>query len=300
MSEIKRLRVYLEAPMLETARAGTFNFLNQVKAAVTEAGWELEWRETGAIARNEAPAKSGYALFHAEAPTHARALSFRRAYFYPFWQIEPHQQRWRFHVATETFAPQEHAVQDAESFTAKLRARVAPGKTASRGNFALIPLQGRIRICRSFQTMSPIDMVAAVAETGRPTIATLHPGEDYSTRDREALDELAARFPNLTIGGQTAALLPECAYVATQNSAAAFEGFLFDKPAVLFAQSDFHHIALNVAELGAEQALALAPHYRPDFALYLFWFLRRMAVNATAPDATEQIRAAMRRGGWPI
>lgn len=300
MSETNLLRVYLEAPMLETARAGSFNFLNQVKAAATEVGWTVEWHETGALARAEAPALPGYALFHAEAPTHERALSFRRAYFYPFWQIEPHQQRWRFHVASQSFTPEEVRQQEADNFIAKLRARVMPGKVARKGDFALVPLQGRIRSCRSFQSMSPVEMVEAVAATGRDTIATFHPNEDYSAKDHEALADLAARYPNLAIGGKTPALLPDCAYVATQNSAVAFEGFLLDKPAVLFGQSDFHHIALNVADLGLEEALARAPHHRPDFRRYLFWFLRRMVVNATAPDATGQIRAAMKRGGWPI
>ena len=36
----------------------------------------------------------------------------------------------------------------------------------------------------------------------------------------------------------------------------AFDGYLLGKPAVLFAQIDFHHAALNVADLGAEAALA--------------------------------------------
>ena len=32
----------------------------------------------------------------------------------------------------------------------------------------LIALQGRLRDCRSFQTMSPVAMVEAVARSGRP------------------------------------------------------------------------------------------------------------------------------------
>jgi hypothetical protein len=69
---------------------------------------------------------------------------------------------------------------------------------------------------------------------------------------------------------------------------------------VLFAQIDFHHIALNVADLGAEQALALAETHAPDFDRYLYWFLQEQCINASRPDAGHQILTQMRRGGWPI
>ncbi len=298
MSESKRLDVYLEAPMLATARAGSFNFLNQLKVALEDVGWQVAWHETGPAARAEAPYRAGYSLFHMEPPTHERALTFRRAYFYPFWQIEPVAQRWRFNVAESDFYPDHVDPGKAAFFTNKLRERVMPGPAPTKGDLALVPLQGRIRSCRSFQTISPVEMVETVAKPGRPTVATLHPNETYTAEDRAALDDLAARYPNLTIGGKTMQLLRDCAYVATQNSAVAFEGFLLGKPAVLFGQSDFHHIALNTAELGAEEALAQAPDHRPDFARYLFWFLRMKVVNATAPDVGDQIRRAMKRGGW--
>ena len=66
------------------------------------------------------------------------------------------------------------------------------------------------------------------------------------------------------------------------------------------AQVDFHHIALNVAELGTDRALADAPGHRPDFAGYLHWFLREQSMDMMAADADERLLAAMRRGGWPV
>ncbi|MDF3605195.1 hypothetical protein PE067_02870 [Paracoccus sp. DMF-8] len=300
MSKTTTLRIYLEPPMLATARAGTFNFLNVLRDAVETAGWQVEWRETGSEARRRAPDLPGYALFHAEAPTHDRALTFRRAYHYPFWQIEPVQQRWRFHVAASIFDPDSIDPQPAAAFVDKLRNRVLPGPDPTREGFALVALQGHLRKQRSFQTMRPLDMVKEVARTGRPAVATLHPSETYDDKDMAALDRLAARFPNLVIGGQTQTLLRACDFVVTQNSAVAFDGLILGKPAVLFGQSDFHHIALNVADLGAEQALRIAADSRPDHIRYIYWFLRIMAVNATAGDARGQIRAAMKRGGWPI
>ena len=41
---------------------------------------------------------------------------------------------------------------------------------------------------RSFQTMSPLAMVEAVAKTGKRAIATLHPNGDYSADELAALE----------------------------------------------------------------------------------------------------------------
>lgn len=294
------LRIYLEQGMLQTALAGTFNFMNVLWDAVRSAGWQVIFLPTGPKARKQAPDLPGYALFHLEPPTHDRALTFRRAYHYPFWQIQNHIQRWRSDVALSRFDPASIQTGPARDFQKRLRARVLAGPAPTHGSRVLIALQGRLQECRSFQTMSPIEMVRQIARTGQPATATLHPNETYDENDLRALEQLALDFPNLTIGGRTAALLRDCCFVATQNSAVAFDGYLLGKPAVLFAQSDLHHIALNVADLGAETALARAPDHRPDFARYLFWFLQRMSINATAKDAPAQIINAMKKGGWPI
>lgn len=291
------LRIYLEGDMLSTARAGRFNFANVLKAAVESRGWQVEWHPTGPEALS---LRDGYALFHMETPPHARALTFRRAYHYPFWQIQPVAQRWRFDVAQTSFDPGQVDGAVARDFADRLRARVLPGPALRDDGFVLIPLQGHLRRCRSFQTMSPVQMVQKVAATGQPCIATLHPNEIHDAQDLAALDDIARRHPNLRIGGPTMRLLRDCAFVATQNSAVAFDGYLLGKPAVLFGQIDFHHIGLNVADLGAEQALARARTHRPDFDRYLYWFLQENAINATRPDAGARIVAAMKKGGWPI
>ena len=300
MTHAPILRVYLEGPLLHMTRAGKMNFLNQLRAAVESRRWQVEWHETGPEARRSAPDRDGYALFHMQPPTHDRALTFRRAYHYPFWRIETTQQRWRFRVAQAHFDPQAIEPAQAQDFARQLRDRVLPGPPPSRTGPVLVPLQGHLRRCRSFQTMSPLEMLEQVARLGRPTVATLHPRERYDAADHEALARLTARHPNLTLGGNTAALLRDCAFVATQNSGVAFDGYILGKPAVLFGQIDFHHIGLNVAQLGASAALAAADHHAPDLARYLWWFLQEQAINASRPEAQDRILAAMRKGGWPI
>src|SRR5699024_6753010 len=115
---------------------------------------------------------------------------------------------------------------EAAAFVRRLRRRVLPGPEPRRGDHILVPLQGHLRRRRSFQTMSPVKMLEAVCRTGRPVVATLHPSERYDDADHAALAALARRHRNLTLGGDTMALLRDCAFTATQNSAVAFDGMI--------------------------------------------------------------------------
>ncbi|MFD2440571.1 hypothetical protein ACFSS8_11740 [Paracoccus kondratievae] len=55
MTKAPILRVYLEGSMLRSARAGSFNFMAVLRRAVEGAGWQVEWHETGHMARMAAP-----------------------------------------------------------------------------------------------------------------------------------------------------------------------------------------------------------------------------------------------------
>lgn len=291
----KLLRICLDPPTLASARAGRFNFLNQVKMAVEHAGWQVEWAPETCKGSDRA-----FRMFHMKHPKDGRSLMFRRAYHYPFWHIETEEKRWRWPVAHARFDPETTDPAEASDFFIRLRNRVLPGPDPRHDGPILIALQGMLHKARSFQTMSPLDMVRSIARTGEACVATLHPHEDYSPRELTQLAHIAEHHPNLTIGGDTNMLLRNCRFVVSENSAVAFNGYLLEKPAILFAQIDFHHIALNVADIGVDRALALAPHHRPDFAGYVRWFLRDQAIDAMAANAQSRIRAAMRRGGWPI
>ena len=300
MSAERLLSVYLYPPILHTAQAGKLGFLNRICALLETRGWRVEILWSGSSAREQAPTRPGFALYHMERPTHPQALTFRLSYHYPFWRLERQAERWRWPVALRSFPAAEIDPEAANDFARRLRNRVLPGPEPTRGDHILIPLQGQIRKARSFQTMSPLQMVETVARSGRPAIATLHPKEIYDEADHAALDALVRKHGNLTVGGDTPRLLRDCAFVATQNSAVAFDGYILGKPAVLFGQSDFHHIALNVADLGAARALTCAPDHRPDFARYLDWFLRRESLDMMAADADARLLAAMKKGGWPV
>lgn len=294
------LSVYLHAPILQTAQAGKLGLLNRIRALLEPRGWRIEIHRSGDAARARAPDRPGYALYNMERPTHDRALTFRLAYHYPYWRLERVAERWRWPIAQAAFDPDRIEAEAARRFARRLRARVLPGPEPVRGDHILIPLQGHLRRQRSFQSASPVQMIRAAARTGRPCIATLHPKEIHDDADRAALDRLVRDHPNLTIGGDTAARLRDCAFVVTQNSGVGFDGLILGKPVVLFGLSDYHHVTLDAATLGAERALAMAPDHAPPVERFLDWFLRRTSLDMMAPDADARLLAAMKKGGWPV
>jgi len=301
MSAHETLTLYLDAPALRRVEAGTHNFFGKVITAVTGAGWQVLVEESTLASRLAAPARPGYALYHMEEPTHDRALTCRRSYVGAFWQIEAVAERWNWPVARAAFAPETVDGRQAEIFFRNWKNRLWPGgiDPTDRGHI-FVPLQGRLLDHRSFQSMSPVAMLETLlARSGRKVTATLHPSEIYLDDEIAALEALAARHPRLTVQkGGSAEVLASCAMVACENSAMAFEGYFLEKPALLFARIDFHHIAASVPRDGIEAAFA--PRPVPDYRRYLYWFLQERAINAGRGDSGDRILAALRRNGWPI
>ncbi|MEX0283852.1 MAG: hypothetical protein AB3N23_04515 [Paracoccaceae bacterium] len=305
MTTTPALSIYLEPDLRQSAEAGQHNFIRLMVEVAEESGFQVAFRDTGQTQRLAARTRSDYALFHMESPVNERHLCFRRTYYYPFWAIEPTEKRWDWHVARTTFDPTDVPRKEADGFFARWQTRLfsdAPQKASSAG-YVYIPLQGRLLDHRSFQSCSPLQMIENVLEHdhAREIVAALHPKAKYSTAELDKLDALARRFPRLRVEtGDMERWLTGCDYVVTQNSSAAFSGYFFRKPAVLFAQIDFGHIANQVRSMGPEDAIQSAMDLRPDYAGYIHWFWQRMSINAGRPDAKDRIADAFRRNGWPV
>lgn len=295
--------MYLPTPLRESAQAGQHNFLKLITDVAQMAGFEVSYSPAETVDVLKAAHQPGYSLFHMQEPLAKRSVSIRRAYFYPFWHIERSNKRWQFEVATSKFPTVTHP--DKMRFFEFWQKRLfsdAP-KQARRDGIVLIPLQGKLLVRRSFQACSPIEMIEDTLkhDPHRQIIATLHPNEIYSAEEITALEKLEAlhdRF-ECRVGGSED-LLRICDYVVTQNSAVAFSGFFFRKPCILFARSDFHHIAINVSDTGVEEAFEKVLGHDPDYQGYVHWFLQDMSINAGRPEAADKIKAALVRAGWPM
>ena len=297
---------YLDPGLLKSARAGEHNFIGLIAKTLTDAGMRVFYQPNSDAARRASKDLPGYALFHMDDPTHPRALTLRRSYFYPFWQIESSARRWEWNVALTPFKPQDIDMAEAKRFFEFWRKRLYPQANAApvTDGPVYVPLQGMIRQHRTFQSCSPLTMIANTADrfANNDIVVTLHPNEVYSDADHGALQDLAARYPNVAISDQDmVTCLNACQLVVTQNSSVALAGFFFRKPAVLFAQIDFHHIAGNVPRDGEDRAFAT---WRNDaeYEAYLWWFLQHMSINAGRPpeEVTEKIASVLWNHGWPV
>ncbi|WOI15899.1 hypothetical protein [Sulfitobacter sp. LC.270.F.C4] len=231
-------------------------------------------------------------------------MVFRRCYHYPFWQIEARPERWLWDVAQAKFDPALVNPDEAKRFYRFWQKRLfadAP-QQARRDGPIYVPLQGRLLQERSFQSCSPIAMLEhTLAQCSGAVVAALHPKETYSAEELSALENLAERHPRLILtSGDMERHLQHCAFVVTQNSAAAFSGYFFGKPALLFGEIDFHHIGVRADLADLSHSFAAVQQAAPDFAAYLWWFWQDNCINAGRAEAEEKIAARLRRFGWQV
>jgi len=305
MSARNTVTFYLHPQLRRQAERGNHNFIAKVSEVLIEAGMQVAFDGDDIAARLRARARRGWALHLMEDPVNDRGLTFRKTYITPFWHIEKQAARWDWPVARATFDASAVDSWKAANFTRFWRTRLFDGAAfhPRRDGFVFVPLQGQLLRKRSFQTWSPIDMLKTVldCDAGRQVMATLHPGETYSADEQRVLEDLMVEHDRLFVRvGDAPRFLQACDYVVTQNSGAGLEGYLFAKPLILFAKSDFHHIALNIAELGARHAFDQVQSYQPDYAAYLYWFLQLQAINAGRPEAKDRIRDVLQGHGWPV
>ncbi|QDC08015.1 hypothetical protein FHY55_01585 [Oceanicola sp. D3] len=299
---MKTLHILLDAPSLKRVRNGTFNFFNRVQGIFEAEGWKVVTLVDGPEEQARAAAFGGPTLTHMEAPTHDAALTCRRAYIGAFWRIEKSYERWGWPVAKTRFEPGDVDPEEAARFFGNWRAwQFQRGVDVADDGFVLIPLQGRLLERRSFQSMSPMEMIGEVlARTSCPVVATLHPREAYTTAEREALEALERAHGRFEVTeGATDMLLRRCSYIAAQNSSVAFQGYFLEKPAILFGEIDFHHIAGSVPRDGLQAAFDKLRE-APDFAAYVTWFLTRDTLNAGNDTFDRDLPKKLRAHGWHL
>ncbi|WP_176715581.1 hypothetical protein [Thioclava sp. SK-1] len=292
----------MSKPTIDQIEAGQRNFFRRLIIGIEDEGWHVEMAESTPDNRRTARDNSWYTLYHMEEPGHENALTCRQSYVGPFWRIERMAERWEWPVAKAQFDP---AVVDMGKlgwfYEGWLNRLYEGGKHVSDDGFLFVPLQGKLLEQRSFQSMSPLRMLEEVLQRrSEPVVATLHPRETYSTAETDALRKLQHAYPRLTVRtGHSEKILPHCHGVVTQNSGLGFQGLFLQKPLVLFAQSEFHHIAGSVPRDGLDEAFRHLD-YEADYQRYVTWFLHMTALNAGRPEFEAAMAQRLRDLGWPI
>lgn len=293
------VRFYMEEPLRESAAMGAHNFIGLVQRVLEDAQFRVEYHPLSAAKDGF----SGYSLSHMVNPPNSRGLVFRRVYHYPFWQIDALAQRWHWDVARASFDP-ETADSDAPRFYRFWQKRLfgnAPQATR-RDGFAYVPLQGQLQRQRLFQKCTPLEMIEhTLRHANMDVVATLHPKENYSSMELAALEVLERQYSHLTVTrGDMVAYLQSCEFVVTQNSAVAFSGFFFGKPALLFGQIDFHHIAVQADLDALSDSFDRVAKTAPPYDKYVWWFWQEQSINAGRDDAQAKIADRLRHFDWPI
>lgn len=275
--------------------------LTRVVEVVEASGWRVVLLPEEA--RHAGPSMDGYHLVLNQEVPGPFCLSLRKCYMDPFWRIETVNDRWNWEVGHLTFDPELGRVPHLGWFCNHWQKKLFDTAAIARDGFIFVPLQGKLTRHRSFQTMSPVEMIKATlsADPVRPVRATLHPGEVYTPDEIAELHAIAGSNPRFTLTDQPSIkLLARCDLVVTQNSSMALKGYFAEKPAILFAKADFHHIAGSVPRQGKTAAFMTAHSRPPPFAEYLFWFFKRNAITAWADDVHHQIRDRLIHHDWPL
>lgn len=295
----KVLYFYLGSRQRAQVVAREPRIMTRIVEVVEAAGWQAVMLPEEA--RHAAPLIDGYHLVLNQAVPGPFCLSLRKCYMEPFWRIEAVNDRWAWETAGLSFSPSLVRARHAPAFFERWRGKLFGTGPITRDGFIFVPLQGKLLRHRHFQSMSPLDMLEAVlARDPRPVVATLHPGETYGADELAALEALQDRQPRFTVSFDPSMdLLRRCDLVVTENSSMALTGFFARKPAILFAEADFHHIARSVPRQGLRQAFT-PPDADPPYTAYLFWFFKMHGITAWDDDVHLQIATRLRSHGWPV
>lgn len=295
----KLLYFYLGPRQRAQVTAREPKILTRIVEVVTAAGWQVVLLPEEA--RHAAASMDGYQMVLNQAVEGPFCLSLRKCYMEPFWRIETVNDRWAWQAARLPFDPGQVRAPYVRAFFDRWRGNLFGGAPITREGFVFVPLQGKLRRNRSFQSMSPLAMLETVLEREtRPVLATLHPGESYADEEIAALRGLERRYPGFALSSDRSVdLLRRCDAVVTQNSSLALTGYFARKPAVLFAEADFHHIAGSVPQVGVDRALAQMAR-EAAYAEYVYWFFKMQAITAWSDDVHAQIAARLRTHGWPV
>ena len=151
--------------------------------------------------------------------------------------------------------------------------------------------------------MSPIQMIETVLEhdPDREVLAKLHPKETYAAAEMRALERLAEHPRLRIVEGDLEPYLAGGDYVVAMNSSVVLKGLFFEKPAILFADCEFHHICQSVPRDGdVAGAFRQVMAARPAFEKYLFWYLQRNCINVNWQSAGARVVEHCRELGWDI
>jgi|GEM_PF-18616 len=238
-------------------------------------------------------------------------LNAALAYLPGFWHLDPQGVLAESSARGDRFDPAKVPAAAARAFADDLRARfVTPRhsryhqkkrvETLPPGALAVF-LQGPAPHRRGHAHMSNEAMLRAVADgaEGRPVLVKPHP---LKADMGAALirDLILAGLPLIQTDANVHDLLAACAATVSINSAAALEGMLHGKPAILFGQSDHADLVETVTRPeDFPTALSRALTRPQDMDAGLWWYFTRHTLDIESPGFEARLLDHLSRFGFP-
>lgn len=238
-------------------------------------------------------------------------LNAATAYLQDFWHLDPNGILAESSAKGARFDPRGVAKEPANMFFRELRHRFVKTRLSRYGQpraqdlnvpkdcIALF-LQGNIPQKSGQCDLSMQEMIVAVCKGAgsRKVVVKPHPLSPIECAYAIAhAAEAGAVFDVYT--GNIHDLLAACVVTVSANSAAAMEGFLHRKPAILFGRADFESLTTKVAlpeHFSEALATALSGNWR--FARMLYWYFSQYTVQLDAPDFEARLCAIFERSGF--
>ncbi len=240
------------------------------------------------------------------------ALNLAEAYVFPYWQLEADGILGNSAIGRKTYDPTQKSP-EAEAFFATLQQRRVAAR-ASRldqpeavtklpKNCLAVFLQKDSWLTDRCSLPHSGDMLQAVADGagGRPIVVKHHP-RGANPKDVETLEKLRAAGADITVTeANLHDILRACVASVSISSACSFEGFLHEKPAILFGKSDFLHIAHAYdPAAGFATTLAEALAQDIDYAAYVHWYLAENCLNPEAEDFIPRLLVRIADLGYDV
>jgi hypothetical protein len=234
------------------------------------------------------------------------------AYFWEFWHLDPIGTKALSSIGALAYDPASMPYGRAEQFFDTQRARLVTPRLSKYGQKAEVTplpsgavavfLQGEFPIKQGVTAFDDLAMLKVVQDrTGdRPIIVKPHP----LVKNPFTLAELRVAVygdDRITLtDANVHDILAACAVTVSINSTVALEGYLHRKPAVLFGQADFHHLAGRVHRPeDFAPVLEAQLNRRGGYAQYLAWYFLRHCLRLGAPGLEAAIWQRFAAAGFP-